>query len=273
VGVAAVVLAWVPITLGLDHFATFREQCLLGLATWLVLLALLRREDGLTRCQVAVVVVYASLIEYTFSGLLHVYVYRLHDVPTFVPPGHGMVYLAALAVGRDPWVRRHGRLLVRLTLVVGAGYAGWGLLGSGRTDVLGALWFGCLAWFLLRGRQPLVYVGAFVVVTWLELIGTHLGSWQWSLHDPSGIIPIGNPPSGAPGGYGFFDAAALVLGPRLLAGWSGLRTRWQLRRVGASAGEPGQLRDVVVGQPQLRSGHVVLQMSDAGGAGDRQHHR
>jgi len=32
----------------------------------------------LTRLSVGVVVVYATLVEYTFSGYLHVYIYRLH---------------------------------------------------------------------------------------------------------------------------------------------------------------------------------------------------
>jgi len=216
------VLAWVPLVLLADRHATYLEQCGLGALTWLLLLALLRREDALTRAQVAVVVAYATLIEFTFSGLLHVYEYRLHEaaflarVPQFVPPGHGLVYLAALTFGREVWVHRHGRLLVRGVLVAGAGYALWGLLVSSRLDVLGALWFGCLVWFLLRGRQPLVYVGAFVVVTWLEFLGTGLGTWTWAHHSPTGIISMGNPPADAAGGYGFFDAAALLLGPMLV---------------------------------------------------------
>lgn len=219
--VGAVVLAWVPLVLGLDRGASYSSQLVLAAATWLLLLALLRRADAVTRAQVAVVVVFASLIEWGFSAGLHVYDYRLHEhdfwlrVPQFVPPGHGLVYLAALSVGRSPWVRAHGRALVRAVLVAGAAYAGWSLLRSGRHDVLGLLWFGCLAWFLLRGRQPTVYVGAFVLVTWLELWGTGLGAWTWAAHSPTGIIPMGNPPADAAGGYGFFDAAALWLGPPL----------------------------------------------------------
>jgi hypothetical protein len=38
-----------------------------------------------------------------------------------------------------------------------------------------------------------------------------------------GIVAMGNPPSGAAGGYGFFDAAALWAAPRLVD---------RLRRVG-----------------------------------------
>ncbi len=228
-GTALLVLVWVPLVLGVDHWATYAGQCGLAAATWLLLLALLRREDGRTRAQVAVVIAFASLVEWGFSAGLHVYDYRLHEhdfwlrVPLFVPPGHGMVYLAALCVGRSPWVAEHGRLLVRTTVVAGGLYAAWGLLLSGRTDVLGLLWYGCLVGFLLRGRQPLVYVGAFVVVTWLELWGTGLGTWTWATHSPTGIIPMGNPPADAAGGYGFFDAAALWLGPPLARLFAGRR--------------------------------------------------
>jgi hypothetical protein len=224
VGTVAIVLAWIPVVLGLDRGSTPGEQDLLGLGTWLLLLGLLRTADPLTRAQVAVVVVFAAAIEYTFSGLLHVYVYRLHDVPLFVPPGHGLVYLAALSFGRDPRVQRHSRALITATLAAAGAYALWGVALSGRTDVLGALWFGCLVAFLLRGRQPLVYVGAFVVVTWLELLGTHLGIWEWARYSPTGIIPMGNPPSVAAGGYGFFDAAALAVGPWLVCQAQAVRT-------------------------------------------------
>ena len=139
-----------------------------------------------------------------------------------MPPGHGLVYLGALAIGRSPYVVRSRRWLVPATLAVAGSYAMWGLFFSGRRDVLGAFWFACLAFFLLRGRQPLVFVGAFVVVTYLELLGTGLGTWTWQARDPVlGIVAMGNPPSGAAGGYGFFDAAGLLLAPRLVA-WSRL---------------------------------------------------
>jgi hypothetical protein len=231
----AVVLAWIPLVLVLDHHASMGQQRLLGVGTWLLLVALLACFDIRTRLQVAVVVVFATVVEYTASGWLGVYVYRLHDVPWFVPPGHGLVYLAALTMGRSEVFVRNRRWLIPLTLAVAASYAAWGLLLSGRHDVLGAFWFGCLALFLLRGRNPLVFVGAFLVVTYLELLGTRLGAWTWQARDPIlGIVAMGNPPSGAAGGYGFFDAAALFAAPRIV---DRLRYRAAGRR--SSAVTPG----------------------------------
>jgi hypothetical protein len=213
----AIVLAWIPLVLGLDSVASLGQQRLLGAGTWLLLLALLVREDARTRAQVAVVVAFASLVEYLFAGWLGVYVYRLHNVPWFVPPGHGLVYLGALAIGRSAVASSYRTVLIRTTILVAGGYAVWGLMLSPRHDVLGAFWFGCLAVFLLRGRNPLVFVGAFVVVTYLELLGTGLGTWTWQQQDPIlGIVSMGNPPSGAAGGYGFFDAAALAAAPWLV---------------------------------------------------------
>jgi hypothetical protein len=211
-----VTLTWVPLVLVLDRGAGLGFQRGLGAGTWLLLLTLLRREVPLVRAQVAVVVAFATVVEYTFSPLLGVYVYRLHNVPAFVPPGHGLVYLCAFAIGRSAWVLARRRALMAATVVVGGAYAAWGLVWSPRLDVLGAFWFLCLLGFLRWGRSRTLYVGAFVVVTYLELLGTGLGTWAWQPHDPTGLIAIGNPPSGAAGGYGWFDLAAVLAGPVVL---------------------------------------------------------
>ena len=220
---AAVVVTWVAVVLGLDTGASLLEQRGLGAVTWLLLVILLRRESRATRVQVTVVVAYASLVEYVFAGWLGVYVYRLHNVPSFVPPGHGLVYLAALSIGRSAWAARHERVLLGSTLAVCGGWAVWGLLLSPTRDVLGAFWFGCLLVFARWGRSRLVYAGAFLVVSYLELVGTGLGTWAWQQHDPTGLVAIGNPPSGIAGGYAWFDAAALALTPRLVAWWDSRR--------------------------------------------------
>jgi hypothetical protein len=209
-------LVWVPLVLLLDADAGIWAQRALGAGTWLLLLALLRREAPLVRAQVAVVVVFATAVEYTFSPLLQVYVYRLDNVPAFVPPGHGLVYLCALAMGRSLWVRRWLRVLVGSTVLVGGAYAAWGLVLHSRPDALGAFWYLCLVGFLCWGRSRALYVGAFVVVTYLEVLGTWLGTWEWQTRDPTGLVTVGNPPSGAAGGYGWFDLAAVLAGPVLL---------------------------------------------------------
>jgi hypothetical protein len=244
--IVGVVGAWVPLVLWVDTGATLAQQRLLGLGTWLLLLVVVAREDRATQVQVGVVVAYATVIELVFAGWLGVYVYRLDNVPAFVPPGHGLVYLAALALASTAWVHRHRSGFLLATSVPVGCWAVWGVTVADRPDVLGAFWFGCLLMFVWKGRSPLLYGGALVVVTYLELIGTSLGTWTWQPSDPTGLVSIGNPPSGIAGGYAFFDAAALFVAPRLV-GW------WDHRRRGPGAQN----------QPGCASSDVVSKLSSS----------
>lgn len=223
-------VAWITAVLLVDTGASPLQQHLLGAATWLVLLAALRGETPTVRVQVAVVVIYATIIEYVFSHWLGAYEYRLGTVPMFVPPGHGLVYLAALSFGRTAFAVRHARALLAAVLVVGGAWAAWGLALSPQPDALGAFWYLCLVAFAWKGRSPLLYVGAFLAVSYLEIVGTSLGAWTWGVVDPVlGVVTIGNPPSGIAGGYAWFDAAALWLTPLLLARYRRSRPARELR--------------------------------------------
>jgi hypothetical protein len=216
---ALAAMGWISLVLVLDSDGSLWLQRLLGFATWAVLAAMLRQEVALVRVQTGVVVVLATAVEYTFSPLLEVYTYRFDNVPAYVPPGHGVVYLAALALGRSVWLRAHLRLVTAIVLVSGGTWALYGVTLAERSDALGMFWFLCLAGFLAWGPSRPLYVGAFVVVSYLEIVGTAVGTWQWQPVDPTGLVSIGNPPSGAAGGYGWFDLFALLAGRRLLAWW------------------------------------------------------
>jgi hypothetical protein len=219
-GAALLMMGWLSFVLALDGAGPPR-QALLGACTWVVLGVALSRCTSLVRAQALVVVAFATVVEYLFSAGLGVYVYRLDNVPAYVPPGHGLVYLSAYALGHAVSFRTV-RLAVLLVL---GGWAAYGLLLADRQDLLGALWFGCLLAFVRWGPSTGVYVGAGLVVTWLELLGTRLGTWTWQPEDPTGLVSIGNPPSGVAGGYGWFDLVALLAAPALLRGWSSLRGR------------------------------------------------
>ncbi len=243
------VMVWIAGILLVDAWSAFdghegARQAVLGVSTWALLVLLLRREVPLVRVQTGVVVVLATLVEYTFSPLLEAYTYRIGTVPPYVPPGHGLVYLAALCLGRSALLQAHRRAAVALTVVAGGAWALHGLVLAERQDVLGAFWFACLLGFLAWGRSRMLYVGAFVVVTWLELVGTHLGTWEWARVDPVlGVIGQGNPPTGAAGGYGWFDLWAILLAPRLLTAWQRLR-----------GGSPEPAQDLVVQEAVGRHG-------------------
>ncbi len=218
-------MGWLSVVLVVDSDGTLATQRLLGAATWGVLLLALRRTTPLVRTQTLVVVAFATAVEYAFSPGLEVYVYRFDNVPAYVPPGHGLVYLSAFALGHAPFVRRRLRAAVWVVAVPLAAWAAHGLFLADRQDALGAVWLLCLLAFLRWGPSTEVYVGAAVVVTWLELLGTELRTWVWQPVDPVGWLSIGNPPSGAAGGYGWFDLVALAAAPTLLGWWGALRGR------------------------------------------------
>ena len=223
-----VLMGWLSVVLWLDRVGGgggLWQQRTLGVLTWAVLAAALWRVSPVVRAQTLVVVAFATCVEYVFSPTLEVYTYRFHNVPAYVPPGHGLVYLSAFAHGHAVWLQPRLRAAAGVVLVVLGAWAAHGAFVAQRPDVLGAFWFVCLLLFVLLGPSTQVYVGAAVVVTWLELLGTHLGTWVWGTHDPTGWVSIGNPPSGAAGGYGWFDLAGLLAAPTLLALWARVTRR------------------------------------------------
>jgi hypothetical protein len=223
--------AYLAALLALDHYASYPEQLALGALTWAVLAVALTRVPPERRAQALGVVVFATLGEVTGSLIWGVYTYRLHNLPLFVPPAHGLVYLTGLALATA--LAPHARALV----VVAAVAAGtWGLLGLtvlARRDVAGAVGVPLLLLFLWRGRNRAIYAGVFLVVASLELYGTAIGTWHWARELPGLGIPDGNPPSGVASGYVWFDVMALLVAPVIL------RARWDLRSRGWYPGWSG----------------------------------
>src|SRR4249919_2476988 len=160
--IAAVIVAWIGAGAVLESHASIWPQRLLGVITWGVLLLILRGERRDVRAQVAIVILVATAMEYTASGLLGLYTYRLNNIPWFVPPGHGLLYLTALALGRSQLFALLRRPVIGATIAVGGAWALWGLAFAPRNDAFGALVYLCLLRFLLVGRAPLVYAGAFM---------------------------------------------------------------------------------------------------------------
>jgi hypothetical protein len=212
---AGLIAGYLAALLAVDTQVELPGQLVLGALTWVALLVAARPLPATRRLQVAVVVCAATLAEVTGSIIWGVYSYRLHNLPTFVPPAHGLVFIAGLALSEA--LRRHARALV---VVAGAIALTWGVLGLTvlpRTDAAGALGIPLLLAFLWRSRARAAYAGVFLVVAGLELYGTAIGTWRWAEELPGLGIPDGNPPSGVASGYVWFDVMALLLAPRLPA--------------------------------------------------------
>jgi len=219
--------AYLAALLAVDTQVGYRGQLALGAVTWLVLLAALRPLVPLARAQALGVVCFATVGEVTGSLVWGVYHYRLHNLPLFIPPAHGIVYLSGLALTRLASARR-------LVAIAAAGSIGWGLAGLTllpRLDVAGAVGVPLLCVFLWRSRARATYAAVFIVVAALELYGTSIGTWRWARTLPGLGIADGNPPSGVASGYVWFDVMALLVAPMLVAA---ARWRVSLRGPGLS---------------------------------------
>ena len=206
--------AYLALLLLVDRSVSWHGQLLLGVATWALLAAILLRLPPVRRAQVVGVVLFATVGELTGSILWGVYTYRLHNLPLFIPPAHGLVYLTALSLAAA--LRGHTRLLVATAAAVALGWGVLGLTVLPARDVAGALGVPLLLLFLWRSANRALYAGVFVVVAALELYGTAIGTWRWAPALPGLGIPDGNPPSGVASGYVWFDVMALLVAPLLL---------------------------------------------------------
>jgi hypothetical protein len=209
---AAALPAYLAGLLALDTQVGLRGQLALGALTFTVLAAALLPLAPLVRAQAVGVVAFATVGEVTGSLVWGVYHYRLHNLPLFIPPAHGLVYLSGIALSRS----LRSRAVVWAAAV---GAATWGIAGLTvlpRLDVAGAIGVPLLLVFLWRSNARAAYAGVFLVVGALELYGTSIGTWRWASTLPGLGIPDGNPPSGVASGYVWFDVMALLVAPWLV---------------------------------------------------------
>ena len=211
--VTAGIAAYLGFLLLADRYADRGGQVVLGFVTLLALVLAACAFEPVVRVQAALVVIVATGAEVIGSIVWGVYQYRLENLPAFVPPGHGLVYLCGFGIALS--CRRYERALVRIALgaVIVWGVAGLTVLP--RLDLSGLIGCTVLAVVLARLRHP-VYAGVFLAVAALELYGTALGTWTWAAAVPGLGLAQGNPPSGVASGYVLFDVLALALALPLL---------------------------------------------------------
>jgi hypothetical protein len=203
-----VVTAWTAGGLVVDRHVGHGGQLVLGVLTASVLAALLALHAKAVRLQTLAVVGVATLGEVVGSLVWGLYGYRLENLPAFVPPGHGLVYLAGLSLATLLATRTRVLLLAAAAIAAAWGVGGLSFLPT--SDVAGAIGCAFLLGILAWSRKP-VYAGVFLVVVALELYGTALGTWTWEASVPRLGLSQGNPPSGVASGYVVFDVLALAL--------------------------------------------------------------
>ena len=215
-------LAYTPLLLFADGATEGVEpQIALGLLTFAVLWAASRRVEPARRWEGWLCVPVATLFEAFGSLVWGGYTYELQNIPLYVPPGHALVYVFGITAGTLPVMRRHGRTLRGLVMVVASGWVLAGLTVlpflTGRLDVQGAIVWPLLAWCVLRSRKGDMFAAIWVAVATIEIAGTWAGDWGWAASAPWSHLPSGNPPSAIAAGYAVIDGSVALLAPLVLS--------------------------------------------------------
>ncbi len=198
------------------------DQKTLALMTWAALILMLWGETKAVRMQVILTLVFATMAELFASSYMGCYLYRFDNLPAYVPPGHGVVYLAIVALARAGFFQHYAREIAKFAVITGGTWALWGAVFASREDVTGAILFCIFLAYLIKGRAPMIYLGAFFISTWLEIVGTFSGTWAWAEIDPIFGFTQANPPSGVAACYCFVDYLSIITTKFALKSWSSL---------------------------------------------------
>ena len=209
----------IPLGCVIDTQLTLTEpqQWLLAAAVWVVVLGVL---PELPRTRQLMLLCFLPMIfaaELLLSHGLGWYVYRLGNIPPWIIPAHGVVFLTALRAVDTTAISTR-------TLAWGAGGAQalYGLVSLvARGDEVGAALsvVYVIGMVVLPDEGKRFYAAIGLVVAYLEIIGSALGVWAWT-PELFGLTET-NPPSGAVGGYAMVDGAAWVVATYVLARFAG----------------------------------------------------
>src|SRR5690349_17617267 len=162
--IAGLTFTCVAISLNIDASGTLEQQNQMGLIAWTFLAGLLLGENKEIRMQVIVAVAFATAGEHFASIYMQGYTYRFANVPAYVPPGHGMVYLTAVALARSGFFLTHSRKIAIFVVTTCGLWSLWGISGyPEQGDEVGALLFCIFLIYLFKGRSPMVYLAAFFI--------------------------------------------------------------------------------------------------------------
>ena len=213
-------------------------QAALGLLTFAVLVACLRRLEGRQRLAAIICVPVATLFEVFGSLIWGGYHYRFGNIPLYVPPGHALVYVFGITAAALPFVSRHPNVFRRGVLAIAAVWAVAGVtlfpLTGHRSDVVGLTLLPLLALCILRTRRGTMFAAIFIAVATLEIAGTLAGDWTWEAHAPWSGMASGNPPSSIAAGYAVIDGTVVLVAEAALFALLRLRRR----RTTSTAAEP-----------------------------------
>ena len=201
------------VALPLDVRVDLPGQVLIGIVAWTALFYVLASFEFHERLTLWACLVIATCGELFLSLLWGLYTYRLENVPLFIPPGHVMLLMMAIALGRSM-----PHTMANVTLAAAAAYGlAAGLLGFDTFGLLLVAFLAAVA-FNSPSDRPL-YASTFLLALALELYGTWLGNWAWAPEVPVFSLVTTNPPGLVSTFYAVLDllvtCAALTLARRL----------------------------------------------------------
>jgi hypothetical protein len=185
------------------------------------------------RSQMLFAVIIGFFGEHLFSIALGMYKYRLGNVPLYVPPGHAIVYIAAVYFCKDAIVKTHRKQFEKLFTIFVLVYATLFLIFA--NDIFGFV-MSLLVIYFLRNKpiERLFFLTMYIVVAFLEIVGTHYRCWEWP-NTAYGVLPFlksANPPSGISLFYFLLDLGCLWLyKQRNLIAWKRMKGIRKLKEI------------------------------------------
>ena len=207
------VFVLLAVALPLDTRVDLPGQILIGIVAWIALFYVLASFEFHERLTLWACLVIATCGELFLSLLWGLYTYRLENVPFFIPPGHVMLLMTAVGLGR-----RMPSTFANVVLVAAAVYAIVAAISGLDTFALVLLAFLAAVAFNSPADRPL-YASTFLIALALELYGTWLGNWTWAREVPVISLVTTNPPGLVSTFYAVLDllvtCAALSMARRL----------------------------------------------------------
>ena len=212
-----------PILLFVDGSGvSLRTQHLFGVLTFAIVFIATRFSPRQERHLIWIAIVLWTCVELFASLGWGLYTYRLGNVPLFVPPGHGLIYLCGLRFSRTPFFVRHSDKIRYGVVGFGGAWAVAGLtllpLFTGTIRFAGAILWPVLAICVLASQSGSFYASIFIAASILEIIGTLAGVWAWSPVQRYTGFPSGNPPSAVAAAYCVFDLVMMWVAAAIFRG-------------------------------------------------------
>ena len=206
------VFVLLAVALPLDVHVDLPGQVLIGIVAWIALFYVLASFEFHERLTLWICLVIATCGELFLSLMWGLYTYRLENVPLFIPPGHVMLLMLAIAMGRSM-----PSAIANAVLGAAAAYAFFAAILGLDTFAIVLLAFLAAVAFNSPADRPL-YASTFLLALALELYGTWLGNWAWAPVVPVFSLVTTNPPGLVSTFYAVLDllvtCAALSLARR-----------------------------------------------------------